>query len=36
MPAPSGGSDRSGWGIYGLLELKDDPDGFLHLVRTVF
>jgi hypothetical protein len=23
-------------GLYGLLEFKDDPDGFLHLVRTVF
>jgi len=23
-------------GLYGLLELRDDPDGFLHLVRTVF
>lgn len=23
-------------GLYGLLELKDDPDGFLHLVRSVF
>ena len=26
----------TGAGLYGLLELKDDPDGFLHLVRTVF
>ena len=23
-------------GLYGLLEIRDDPDGFLHLVRTVF
>lgn len=23
-------------GLYGLLEFKDDPDGFLRLVRTVF
>jgi hypothetical protein len=23
-------------GLYGLLEFKDDPDGYLHLVRTVF
>jgi hypothetical protein len=23
-------------GLYGLLELKDDPDGFLHLIRTVY
>jgi len=26
----------TGRGLYGLLEFKDDPDGFLHLVRTVF
>jgi hypothetical protein len=26
----------SGRGVYGLLELKDDPDGFLHLVRMLF
>jgi hypothetical protein len=23
-------------GLYGLLEFKDDPDGFLHLIRMVF
>ena len=23
-------------GVYGLLEFKDDPEGYLHLVRTVF
>jgi len=26
----------TGRGIYGLLEFKNDPDGYLHLVRTVF
>ena len=26
----------TGHGVYGLLEFKDDPDGYLHLVRTVF
>jgi len=26
----------TGRSLYGLLEFKDDPDGFLHLVRTVF
>lgn len=26
----------SGRGIYGLLEFKDDPDGFLHLIRMAF
>lgn len=23
-------------GLFGLLEFKEDPDGFLHLIRTVF
>ncbi len=26
----------TGHGFYGLLEFKDDPEGYLHLVRTVF
>lgn len=26
----------TGEGLCGLLEFKDDPDGYLHLIRTVF
>ena len=26
----------TGRGVYGLLEFKNDPDYYIHLVRTVF